>query len=96
MGDMGDYWRDYREYVKKERRAELRAKLPGRIQFVAGELKKRGYDFTVCNLRTGQINVRLGKKTFTFYCGTGKITNYGEKRGYRAFLAILERKSIEN
>lgn len=89
MGDMGDYWRDVRDGLRKERRAQMQE----RIQYVCDKLGKKNFDYRLANESTGQFVVDVRGKKFVFYARTGKITNY-KQRGLRAFLQILDKAYV--
>lgn len=77
MGDMGDYWRDVKPYLKEKNAKDREDNYDNRIKYAIETFNKNNVQFKLCNISNGHFNLLYGGKTIlSFWAWTGKCYNH--------------------
>lgn len=93
MGDVGEYWRDYRDW-KRQARASMRAQIPTLLN----HLRKAGHRVELVDINSRHYRIN---GTVNYWPGTGRWTTVAtwanrpvaRGKGYSRLVRYLEEKS---
>ena len=83
MGDMGEYFRDWKEHFRKIRK-NCKEK---RLEF----LEKSDLDYEILNLSAGHVRITTDKCKYDVWLGTGKWTKVGTNKFHQSWMGLLKK-----